>query len=47
MKENNNYLYVLDYSDSSFHEIELTEEDKKVTAEEVLTRYGLHHSNCK
>lgn len=46
MKENYNYLYVLDYSDSSLHEIKLSEEDKKITAEEVLNKYGLHYSNC-
>ncbi len=40
------YLYVLDFSYPGIYEIELTEEDKKLTSNEILKKYGLKEDNC-
>ena len=40
------YLYVLDFSYSGIYEIELTEEDQKLTSNEILEKYGLKETNC-
>ena len=47
MKDNTfYYLYVLDFSYPGIYEIELTEEDKKLTSNEILEKYGLKEDNC-
>lgn len=40
------YLYLLDYSDSTICEIELTEEDANKDAETVLEEHGCKADNC-
>uniref|UniRef100_A0AAU8MJK4 Uncharacterized protein n=1 Tax=Geladintestivirus 1 TaxID=3233133 RepID=A0AAU8MJK4_9CAUD len=40
------YLYVLDYSDSTVCEIVLTEEDQNARVETILKKYGLDIDNC-
>ena len=47
MEENNfNYLYILEFSYSAIYEIELTEEDQKLTSNEILEKHGLKEDNC-
>ena len=47
MKDNTfYYLYVLDYSYPGIYEIKLTEEDQKLTSNEILEKYGLKETNC-
>ena len=47
MEENKfGYLYVLEFSYPAIYEIELTEEDKKLTSNEILEKYGLKEDNC-
>ena len=47
MKDNTfYYLYVLDFSYPGIYEIELTEEDQKLTSNEILEKHGLKEDNC-
>ena len=47
MEETNfSYLYILDYSYPGIYEIELTEEDQKLTNDEILEKHGLKEDNC-
>ena len=47
MKENAfDYLYVLDYSDSTICEIDLSNEDNIDNVEALLTKYGLDSGTC-
>lgn len=46
MEGNNEYLYVLDYSDATVCEIKLDKEDDKLTTEEILHRRGLNADEC-
>ena len=47
MKDNTfYYLYVLDFSCPAIYEIELTEEDKKLTSNEILEKHGRKEENC-
>ena len=47
MKDNTfYYLYVLDFSCPGIYEIELTEEDQKLTSNEILKKHGLKEDNC-
>ena len=47
MKDNTfYYLYVLDCSYPGIYEIKLTEEDQKLTSNELLKKYGLKETNC-
>lgn len=47
MEENNfSYLYVLEFSYPAIYEIELTEEDQKLTSNEILEKHGLKEDNC-
>jgi hypothetical protein len=40
------YLYVLDYSDCTICEIELDEEDSKLTTFDILHRRGMDADEC-
>lgn len=46
--ENNikEYLYVMDYSDGSISEIEITEKDKDLESCDLLDKYGFKDSEC-
>ena len=47
MEENNfGYLYVLEFSYPAIYEIELTEEDQKLTSDEILEKRGLKKNTC-
>lgn len=45
-ENNNNYMYILDFSYPGIYEIELTEEDENLTSNEILKKYGLKENNC-
>lgn len=45
-ENNNNYMYILDYSYPGIYEIELTEEDENLTTNELLKKYGLKEDTC-
>lgn len=47
MKDNTfYYLYVLEFSYPAIYEIELTEEDQKLTSNEILKKHGFKETNC-
>ena len=47
MEENKfGYLYVLEFSYPAIYEIELTEEDQKLTSDEILEKRGLKKNTC-
>ena len=47
MEENKfDYLYILEFSYPAIYEIELTEENKKLTSNEILEKHGLKEDNC-
>ena len=47
MEENKfGYLYILEFSYPAIYEIELTEEDQKLTSYELLKKHGLKEDNC-
>ena len=41
-----NFVYILDYEVGLIFEIELTETDKQLEAEELLDKYGFRSSDC-
>ena len=47
MEESNfGYLYILEFSYPGIYEIELTEEDQKLTSNEILEKHDLKEDNC-
>lgn len=40
------YIYVLCYAYGSIVEIKLTDEDDKLTCEEILTKHGYNEDEC-
>lgn len=40
------YLYVINFSDTSISEIEITEEDKDLESYELLDKYGFNDDEC-
>ena len=40
------YLYILEFSYPGIYEIELKEEDQKLTSNEILEKHGLKEDNC-
>lgn len=46
-ENNNNYMYILDFSYPGIYELELTEEDETLTTDELLEKYGLKENNCQ
>lgn len=45
-KDTKEYLYVMDFSDSTFSEIELKDENEEVDTEELLKKYGFNEDEC-
>ena len=41
-----NFVYILDYEVGLIFEIELTETDKQLEAEELLDKYGFSSNDC-
>lgn len=40
------YCYVMDFSDASLSEIEMTEEDKDLEPCDLLDKYGFNNDEC-
>ena len=40
------YCYVMDFSDASLSEIEITEEDKDLKSCDLLDKYGFNMDEC-
>lgn len=40
------YLYVMDFSDASISEIEITKEDKDLETCDLLDKYGFNDDEC-
>lgn len=40
------YLYVINFSDASISEIEITEEDKDLESCDLLDKYGFNDDEC-
>lgn len=40
------YLYVMDFSDVSISEIEITKEDKDLETRDLLDKYGFNDDEC-
>ena len=40
------YLYVMNFSDASISEIEITEEDKNLESCDLLDKYGFNDDEC-
>lgn len=40
------YLYVMNFSDASISEIEITEEDKDLESCDLLDKYGFNDDEC-
>ena len=40
------YCYVMDFSDASLSEIEITEENKDLESSDLLNKYGFNDDEC-
>lgn len=40
------YCYVMDFSDCSLSEIEITEEDEDLESSDLLNKYGFNEDEC-
>lgn len=46
MEDIKEYLYVMDFSDASINEIEITKEDKNLETLDLLDKYGFNEDEC-
>lgn len=46
MKDVKEYLYVMDFSDASISEIEITKEDKDLETCDLLDKYSFNNDEC-
>lgn len=46
MKDIKEYLYIMDFSDASISEIEITKEDKDLETCDLLDKYGFNDDEC-
>lgn len=46
MEDVKEYLYVMDFSDASISEIEITKEDKDLESCDLLDKYGFNDDEC-
>lgn len=46
MEDAKEYCYVMDFSDASLSEIEITEEDKDLESSDLLDKYGFNDDEC-
>lgn len=46
MEDIKEYCYVMDFSDASLSEIEITEEDKDLESSDLLNKYGFNDDEC-
>lgn len=40
------YLYIMDFSDTTISEIQLGEEDKEIETSDLLSKYGFDENTC-
>lgn len=46
MKDIKEYLYIMDFSDASISEIEITKEDEDLETCDLLDKYGFNADEC-
>lgn len=46
MEDAKEYCYVMDFSDASLSEIEITEENKDLEFSDILNKYGFNDDEC-
>lgn len=46
MEDIKEYCYIMDFSDASLSEIEITEEDKDLESSDLLNKYGFNDDEC-
>lgn len=46
MEDIKEYCYVMDFSDASLSEIEITEENKDLESSDLLDKYGFNDDEC-
>lgn len=46
MEDIKEYCYVMDFSDASLSEIEITEENKDLESSDLLNKYGFNDDEC-
>ena len=46
MEDAKEYCYIMDFSDASLSEIEITEEDKDLESSDLLDKYGFNDDEC-
>lgn len=46
MEDIKEYCYVMDFSDASLSEIEITEENKDLESSDLLDKYGFNYDEC-
>lgn len=46
MEDAKEYCYVMDFSDASLSEIEITEENKDLESSDLLNKYGFNDDEC-
>lgn len=46
MEDIKEYCYVMDFSDASISEIEITEENKDLESSDLLDKYGFNDDEC-
>lgn len=46
MEDIKEYLYVMDFSDASISEIEITKEDTDLEIDDLLNKYGFNDDEC-
>lgn len=46
MEDAKEYCYVMDFSDASLSEIEITEENKDLESSDLLDKYGFNDDEC-
>lgn len=46
MEDAKEYCYVMDFSDASLSEIEITKENKDLESSDLLNKYGFNDDEC-
>lgn len=46
MEDAKEYCYIMDFSDASLSEIEITEENKDLESSDLLDKYGFNDDEC-
>lgn len=46
MEDTKEYCYIMDFSDASLSEIEITKENKDLESSDLLDKYGFNDDEC-